>query len=330
MKVAVIGRTEMLLRSAQAVANAGYDIGVVLTSEKESHYRVGPRDFESFASQQDSAFFETHRITDEDVVDEFATCDVAISINWKTLIPPSIINCFEHGIINCHAGDLPRFRGNAATNWAIIAGEEELVYSLHYMEPALDAGPILAQRSMKITDETYIEDIYRYGVNNVPEMYISVLTDINNGTVDARPQSNDPSEVLRCYPRREEDSRLDWTQSAVKLDRIVRASAEPLFGAYTYYNGDKLRVWRSSVEHPDIDYLGEPGQVANRQSDEETVAVVTGNGFLILEMVSTDGEDPQPATDVIRSNRDRLGTAPAEEIHQLRERVRQLEQQLED
>lgn len=330
MKVAIVGRTEMLLRSAQAVAEAGHDIGAVVTCEKEPHYSVSPSDFESLANKHDSAFFETYRIGDETVVNELDTCDVAISINWKTLIPPSVINRFEHGIINCHAGDLPRFRGNAATNWAIIAGEEELVYSLHYMEPALDAGPILAQRTMKITDETYIEDIYRYGVKNVPAMYVSVLSDIENGAVDVQPQPNDPSEVLRCYPRREEDSRLDWTQSAVELDRTVRASAEPLFGAYTYYKGDRLRVWRSSVEHPDMDYLGTPGQVADRRSDDGTVTVVTGEGLLVLETVSTDDNDPCSATEIISSNRDRLGIATAEEIHHLLERVRRLEQQIEE
>jgi methionyl-tRNA formyltransferase len=179
---------------------------------------------------------------------------------------------------------------------------------------------------MEITDDTYIQDIYEFGTSTVPDMYVSTLSDIESGTADARPQPADSSEVLRCYPRREEDSRLDWTQSAVELDRIVRASAKPLFGAYTYYNGDKLRVWQSSVEQPEMDYLGEPGQVAHRRPDDETVAVVTGEGFLILEMVSTSGDDPQPATEVISSNRDRLGIHTPEEVHQLRERVRHLEQ----
>lgn len=330
MKVAVLGRTETLYKSAKSVVEAGHEVAVVATSEAEPHYSVDVSDFERLAGEFGCEFIQTTRLNRREVVEDLRAhaCDVAISVNWQTVLDETVLNSFDRGVINCHAGDLPRYRGNATTNWAILNDEEELVYTLHYMNTDLDAGPILLQRSMPLTEETYIEDVYEFGVENVPEMYVEVLDRIECGTATPREQSEDPSEVLRCYPRHPVDSRLDWEESATNLARIVRATSDPLFGAFTEFDGAKLVVWRARPESPRMEILGTPGQVAERRPDVGEVAVVTGDGFLVLEEVETEEHGRGDPTEVIKSNRDRIGRNEWESARRLRRRVTDLEERL--
>lgn len=255
----------------------------------------------------DVQYFETTDLSDPSIREALHHCSVGISVNWNTIIPESVLSIFDYGILNAHAGDLPKYRGNAAPNWAIINEEEKIVISIHKMVRELDAGPIFDQRTYELDDRTHIGDIYQFLYNSVPDMFGKIVDRLETGGVEPEAQSTNPSEMLRCYPRKPRDSRLDWERSADYLDRIVRASSEPLFGAYSFLRTNKLIVWRAHAEIPEFDYLGTPGQVARRRVKEGTVAIITGDGFLVLEEVELENSRRSQAADIITSNRARLG-----------------------
>ncbi len=126
-----------------------------------------------------------------------SNADVAISVNWKTLIRSPMLSAFRHGIVNAHTGDLPRYRGNATPNWAILRGENEIVLTLHRMVEELDAGPILGRASLAIDDHTYIADVYAFEDDVCPGLFADVLDGLENGTLEPREQ--DRAGALRCY-----------------------------------------------------------------------------------------------------------------------------------
>lgn len=307
MRIVALGRTRTLYDAIREVVDRGHEVELILTSEPAPEYEVGPDDFSELATAVEADFECDPDLSEH--VERFEKCDVAISVNWNTILSEDVLACFEHGVLNAHAGDLPQYRGNAAPNWAIINGEDEVVVTVHRMVPELDAGPILAKRSFPLKDRTSIGDVYEFLYDAVPEMFGETVDGLESGTVEETPQPDAPGKVLRCYPRKPEDSRLKWSESADHLDRIVRASSEPFFGAYTFFNGEKLRIWRAHPEQPSFEFLGTPGQVAQRRLNAGEVAVVTGDGFLVLEEVQLEGEARANATDVIESNRDRLGVS---------------------
>lgn len=320
----------MLYDAIPAVQAAGHRIDRIVTAEPADFYQVSIRDFESRAAEVDADFLVPTDINDDEIVETFATSPsaVAISVNWPTLLQKPVLDAFEHGVLNGHAGDLPRYRGNAAPNWAIIAGEDEVVLTVHRMTTDLDRGPILAQRRVQLTEETYIGDVYERMWRDFPELFAETVTALDAGRAEPRPQSSDPSESLRCYPRIPKDSELDWSRSAPRLARVVRASAEPLFGAYTHVGGRKLRVWRARAESPQQAVLGTPGQVAEIRSETGTVAVVAGDGLLVLEEVQWEDGDRTPPHRVITSSRTRLGMDETARIRELERRVADLEDRL--
>ncbi len=321
MKIAAIGRTQALYNSIEKLNEEGFDIAYVVTCPSEDHYSVDSNDFQKLANRIDASFLHTENINRDEVVKEFREQDlnVAISVNWRTIIKQKIRSTFEHGIINCHAGDLPRYRGNAATNWAIINGEDSIVYTLHFMIDELDAGPILLQKRMPLDEKTRIQDVYNFANTNVPNMFVEVIEQIKNDNVNPKPIDMDNS--LRCYPRTPEDSRINWNQSAEQIDRIVRASSEPLFGAYTFYKRKKLRVWRSYPEEAPNEYLGTPGQVAHLRTDKGEVLVLTGENFLVLEEIQLEGTGRKAASEVIQSVRTRLGMDVQSALHKLYKKI---------
>lgn len=288
---------------------------------------MGPADFAELAEEAGAAYFCDPAINRPEYLRlaEEAGAEVAISVNWPTLIGSEMLDRFPHGVVNAHAGDLPRYRGNATPNWAILAGEHRVVLTMHRMTERLDAGPVLAQRAFPLSDATYVGDVYRFLAEAVPELFVQVLDGLQDGSLVAVDQPEDPALSLRCYPRHPRDSLLDWGRAAAELCRLVRASAEPFSGAYSFVGTERIVVWRAHVEPVGHPYLGMPGQVIDIRRRSGEVAVLTGEGALVVEEVETPA-GRGPAAEHVRSTRTRFGMDVTAEMGRVLDRVRALEE----
>jgi methionyl-tRNA formyltransferase len=327
VKVAALGRTGLLLGSIRAVAAAGHEIVLVATAIAAPEYSATERDFGELAAHLGALFLESPDLHDDGVVAaiEGTGAKVAISVNWPTLVPPAVLEAFPHGVVNAHLGDLPRYRGNATPNWAILEGEPEVVTTLHLMDAGLDSGPILAQRSMPIDETTYIGDVYAFSRANTPALFVEVVDGLAASTLVPTPQDIEVAS-LRCHPRTPADGWIDWSRDATHLARLVRATSDPFAGAYTALGDRRLVVWRAREEELGR-HVGVPGQVIDvRESGE--VAVLTGSGVLVLERISVDGAESRPAADVISSTRTRLGVHVPSVLSELERRIAYLERRL--
>lgn len=301
MRVAIIGRSLSLLRAAELIHARGHVIPIVWTCRSETIYAANERDFQEFASRIGALFLETVQIDKEfgrkTLSDQ--TCDLAVSVNWKTLLPPSVLGLFPRGVLNLHAGDLPRYRGNACPNWAILSGEKEMGMCVHEMTAGLDAGDILNRRLCPLSDETYIGDVYDWIDVVGPEMLADTVDEMAAGTVIRSPQSTDPADALRAYPRRPDDSRIVWNTPAREIVRLVRASSRPFDGAFCFLEGQqRIYVWRAEpVDHPGA-FRAMPGQVCYSIEGDPVIAAADGM-VRLTETRHTEGEGQQDARRLI-------------------------------
>jgi methionyl-tRNA formyltransferase len=296
VRIAAIGRTSWLYGSVERLRADGHEIVYVATARAAPEYSVTEDDFERLAADIGCPFHFGLDLPE-------AAADVAVSVNWLTLIPREFLERFPHGVLNGHPGALPRFRGNAAPNWAILAGEPEVVATVHRMTEGLDAGPILAQRSFPLDERTYIGDVYAFLDEAFPELFAEAVNGLADGTLVPREQSEDG---LRGFPRLPRDSEIDWRQPAMQIARLVRASAEPFAGAYSWLDARKLTVWRAYAADAEGPWLGVPGHVAHRDPASGTATVLTGDGVLVVEEAELDGRRA-PAAELLTSARMRLG-----------------------
>lgn len=326
MKFAAFGRTHWLDDSIRSAVAAGHEAVLIGTCAATPEYRVTEKHFSQLAEELGCPFFCDSSINRPEYIRLAAEsgAEVAISVNWLTIIGQRMIDVFRHGVINAHAGDLPRFRGNACPNWAILSSEAQVVLTLHQMAVDLDAGPILLQQAFPLTERTYVADVYRFLERTIPDLFVEALHGLETGAIVPRPQPLDPSLSLRCFPRAPGDGLIDWGLPAEDLARLVRASAEPFSGAYTFRGAEKLVVWRAYASSLPYPHLGSPGQVVSVQRSTGEVAVLTGAGVLVLEELET-AHGRSRAAEQITSTRLRLGMQVQDEIYHLHQRIAQME-----
>lgn len=320
IKIAAIGRTQYLYKSILELQKNGFEIVLIITCKEAPEYKKGVQDFKLLAQKIGCNFLVTSKINTPEIklLIENLQPDIAISVNWKTIIGEKIINSFPFGIINAHLGDFPRYRGNATPNWAIISNEKKVFTILHLMTKELDAGPIILKKRIPITKMTYIGDVYQSFEKNLPKMFGEAIKGLLMGTIKPKKQPKNPKLSLRCYPRIPQDGEIDWKKSAQDISKLVRASAEPFSGAYTFLDGKKLIIWRGYSENPKFPILGTPGQVAERRENVGEAVIITGKNFFVMEEVEMDNLGRKKATDIIKSIRDRLGLDTAKEIEKLK------------
>ncbi|WP_447968614.1 methionyl-tRNA formyltransferase [Nitrospira sp. M1] len=290
MKIAIVGRSRWLLNTATTLAKAGHQIVSVVTAKAEPFYQCEPSDFERMASDVDAEFLGIVKLSNRDVRERIRSsgAELAVSINWPTIVNEEVIGLFPRGIMNAHCGDLPRYRGNACPNWAILNGEDSLGLCAHMMEPdAVDAGAIVLKDHFKLEPSTYIGDIYAWLDGRIPTLLMEAVNGLEQNTLVPTLQPIDPSLALRCYPRLPEDGRIDWRQSEKIVCRLVRASSHPFEGAFSYFgNMKKVTIWRASPYVHEQPFCAVPGQVLLRVEGDPVIAC--GQGALRLEDIEVD------------------------------------------
>lgn len=296
MRVGFIGRTHWMLDTAQLVLDRGHEIAFICTAQGSPESRAGVPEFEAFAAERGIPLFAGPRISRLELVAE-----VCLSVNWITVLRQPFLDRFPHGVFNAHPGDLPRYRGNACLNWAILAGESEAVLTVHQMVEELDAGPIALKRRRPIAPNDDITTLYAWLDQVIPAALAEALDRVADGTLKL--QKQDPTvRPLRVYPRKLEDGRIDWRDPAEKILRLVRASSRPFGGATTHLDtGRQITVYRARLHVPDYDVLAVPGQVCFGLAGNPVVA--TGEGMLELVELADD-DDTKSA--ILSSMRNRL------------------------
>jgi methionyl-tRNA formyltransferase len=304
-----IGRSRYLYDGIKHLVSKGFVFKAIVTEEAYQEYDIKHADFESLAAQSGARFFMMKTLNHDDLIQIIKEnkIRVAISVNWKYTIPKNFLDLFECGILNFHLGNLPDYKGNATVNWTIINGENEIYGNIHKMDPVLDAGDVISRKAIPITEQTYIGDILKQAAKDVPVLYEKALRKVLK-----RPSAFEVKgslHGLRCYPRLPEDSQVNWNESAKRIGRLVRASAEPYNGAYSFLNGEKMIIWKARVFKYKEKFLAIPGHVVGIQKDTKTIQVACGEGMLEIQEIEYKGNKMAPV-ELIKSIRVRLKQDP--------------------
>jgi methionyl-tRNA formyltransferase len=171
--------------------------------------------------------------------------DLLFSFYYRRILPEEMITAPRLGAYNMHGSLLPKYRGRAPVNWAVLKGETRTGATLHVMMPRADAGGIVDQEAVPIgPDDTALEVQKR-----VTEAAVAILArrieELKAGTAKATPQ--DESAATRFGKRRPEDGRIDWIRPAKEVHDLVRAVTHPFPGAFTDVFGGKAYVWRTAL-----------------------------------------------------------------------------------
>ncbi len=319
MKVLIIGRTEILYNTALMLAKEHTICGII-TSTASPEYNKKEDDFEKLALELNCPFINC-KVLNKNAIEFINTCqpEIAVSVNWVSVINSNIIDFFPYGILNCHPGDLPRYRGNAVCNWAMINKEKEIIVTIHYMVAGeLDSGDILVQDKFPIRENTTITEFVKYWEEITPSLFEKAIDGLVNKSIMPIKQSLIKKDPFRCFPRLPIDSKIDWTKKADEIDLIIRASAKPYSGAYTYYKiNDEIKkvfIWKSRVFETETRDIGTPGQIIFNNKVNGESHVLTGGGILAICEVQYENEEVFCPGIVWKSIRTRFGIDIEQEL----------------
>lgn len=253
-----------------------------------------------FAVSRGLPVFQPQKIRTDEAVSQFRShdADAAIVVAYGRILPKEYLRVPRLGCINVHFSLLPKYRGAAPVNWAIVRGERVTGVSTMLIDEGLDTGPILLQRETEIfCGETAPELLNRlsvYGADLLSE------TLRRFGEITPRPQTDDYFSLAPILKR--EDGLIEWSSASAEIERRVRGF-QPWPNAYTYFDRRRLVVWKAEVL---LNQTGEtenqPGRIAAVASDE--IIVECGGGTALkLQEVQLEGKQRMSARDFINGMR---------------------------
>jgi methionyl-tRNA formyltransferase len=217
-----------------------------------------------------------------------------ITIGWQFLLPTELNNLLPDNIIIFHDSVLPLYRGFCPTSTAILKGDDHIGMSIIYASEEMDKGDIILQKSIGITDGTYIEDAIKIQSRLYCESALELMDIIESNQIHREKQNE--ALATYCIWRNPEDNEIDWNSSSKNIYNLIRATGYPYYGAYTVLNNEIIRIWESVPLEGDVKFeVREPGKIWKIENGSPVV--ICKQGLLkILKATYEDGRDLLPLT----------------------------------
>jgi len=293
MRIAFLGTPDFSVPALDALRAAGHDIACVYTQPPRPAGRgqaARRSPVHDHAAALDIPVRTPSSLRDADAQADFAVLDLdaAVVVAYGLILPQPVLDAPRHGCINIHASLLPRWRGAAPIQRAILAGDSETGVTIMQMDAGLDTGPELLRAAVPITGQTDAGMLHDALAEMGGRLIVEALAGIEAGTLPAVAQPEAGATYAAKIERGEE--RIDWTQTAAQLDRHVRAFA-PWPGAWFAHDGERIKLLAAEP----VDGNGAPGEVL-----DDALTVACGDGALRLVTVQRAGKAALAAADFLR------------------------------
>jgi methionyl-tRNA formyltransferase len=240
--------------------------------------------------------------------------DAVVLSSYNRIIGTALLDLCP--FVNVHYAPLPRGRGRATVNWAILNGDDEAWITIHHVVPELDAGGILFQTFVPITTASTVATLYAE-LDVIQRAHIAAATAAAIAGDPGRPQ--DATRATYYCARIPDDGEIDWNAPSLEIDRLVRALQYPFPAAFTWLGLDRVHVDDGGPVDNGVVFEGRvPGRVVGVDRVAGSVDVLTGDGTFRLRRVRVGDGKPVDAADVIKSVRATLGLRPADVVVELR------------
>ena len=295
MKVIFAGTPEFAAVALRAIAAAGHDIPLVLTQPDRPAGRgmaLQASPVKRLAQELGIEVFQPTTLRDADAQARIREvgADVMVVAAYGLILPQAVLDLPRFGCINIHASLLPRWRGAAPIQRAILAGDGETGVCIMQMEAGLDTGPVLLRGALPIGAEDTAGKIHDRLAALGGQLVVDCLARL---PLPAEPQ---PEQGVTYAAKLEKaEAAIDWRRPALEVDRLVRAF-NPFPGAQATLNGVGIKIWRVRP----VDGRGEPGEIL--AAGKDGIAVACGEGALLVTELQKAGGKRLPASQFLAGN----------------------------
>lgn len=295
MKILFMGTPDFAANILEQLLLAGHDIiGVVTQPDKEK----GRGKVLSFPPVKELALEHNLKVYQPVKVREAAFIETVQALApecivvaaFGQILPKALLDIPPYGCINVHASLLPKYRGAAPIQYAIIYGEKETGVTIMHMDVGLDTGDMILQEAIPIAKEETGESLHDKLSKLGADLLLKALIQLEEGTAARIPQ--DDSEATHVKMIDKDMGRIDFNTPAVQIERLIRG-LNPWPSAYTYLDGKTLKLWQAEVKEtlgiaPANEKKSRPGEIVELTKDSFTVK--TGEGYLVVKELQLEGK----------------------------------------
>ncbi len=301
-----MGTPEISATALKKLIDDGHNIISVISREDKPRGRgnvMTPTPTKQLAIENNIPVYTPSTLRDDDFAAllQRESPDLIAVVAFGKILPKNVLDFPKYGCINLHVSLLPKYRGAAPMQRAIMDGESETGVTIMYMDEGLDTGDIIAMEKFPIGADDDFEAIHDRSAEIGGALLSKTIFDIENGSTQRVQQDNSLSSYAKKVEK--EDCKIDFTLSAKKLDFIIRG-VTPIPGAFAYHNGKMLKINRAKPS----DMSGAPGKViALDDKGMGSITVGCAEGSLVITSVIPEGKGRMTAGDYIRGRKINLG-----------------------
>ena len=302
MRVVFMGTPEFAVPSLSALAGAGHEVVLVITQPdrpKGRGKKMTPPPVKVRAEELGIPVFQPERIKRPEAVEEIvkAAPELIVVAAFGQILPKSVLDIPPMGCLNVHASILPKYRGAAPINWAIINGEAVTGVTIMRMDVGMDTGDMLLVAEEPIHPDDTAGSLTGRLSTLGAGLIVKAIEELAAGRLTGTKQDDDKATYAPLLKK--DTGRIDWTKQAAGIERLIRG-LDPWPGAYTTLGGETLKVWRASV-YDAVPFNGEPGDVL--ETNKNGIKVMTGDGVLVLKELQGQGGRRMAAHEYLAGHR---------------------------
>lgn len=301
LKTVYMGTPEFAVSGLEALYKSGHEIGFVVTQPDKARDRGKKIQFtpvKEKALELGLEVLQPEKIKgNEEFLDRLKDYnpDLIVVAAYGKLLPPEIIHLPRLGCINIHASLLPRWRGAAPIQRAIMAGDEETGITLMYMEEGLDTGDMIAKKSVKIGKKTQAElhdELAALG----GELLSEQLPNLASGNIVREKQDDSLANYASMIFKK--DGELDFSKSPQELECLIRG-LDPWPGAYSFYKGQMIKIWSAEA----LDKTTDKADGTILSAAGKGIEIAAGGKVLVADVIQMPGKKRVKAEDFLKGNK---------------------------
>lgn len=309
MRILFMGTPDFAEESLKALYEAGEEIVGVFTNPdrpKGRGMKMIASPVKEYAMQKGVPVFQPEKIKkNEEVIKQIEDLkpDCICVVAYGKILPKEILTIPPYGCVNVHASLLPKYRGAAPIQWAIMNGEKETGVTTMYMDVGMDTGDIIYSKKVAIGEEETTGELWNRLAKIGGDLLVKTLKAIENHTAPKIKQSEDFSMAPMLS---KEIAHIQWQEkTAEQIKNLVRG-LNPIMGAYTFYENKKMKLWKvKKIESKEI--KGKPGTILTA-SEKEGLQIQAIQGIIQVEEIQAENARKMTVQEFLRGNTITTGT----------------------
>lgn len=306
MKIVFMGTPQAAVPALERCLSDGHEVVVVYTQPDRPSGRGNKITFspvKQFALDRDLTVLQPQKVRTPEALETFRShaADIAVVVAYGRILPETFLTAYPRGAVNVHFSLLPKYRGAAPVNWAIVNGETETGVTTMRMDAGLDTGDILLQRAVAISPTVTAPELMSELSVLGADLLSETLTRFDE--IVPRPQDHDQATLAPIMKR--EDGLIDWSMPAADIANRVRGF-QPFPTAFTHFRGAKLTLWNAEANTTGFAGDKVPGELISVTMDRLQVA---GGGGTVLDIteVQSEGKRRMPVRDFVNGMKPAVG-----------------------